>query len=155
MIDLPGTYSLDAATLDQQVARDYLLSHDADLVVSDVMICNFSSFIVYHYFMNRPSVHIQPVDTKKWFVVLPTMRGGKVRTVFRLNDERLWLYPFSDNGGSLPLDHGELIADLEKSLEDSSYGRDRALEFIGQRVHKPDGHTCSRIIADIKDWARE
>ncbi len=32
--DLPGIYSLDASSLDEQVTRDYLLSRDADLIVN-------------------------------------------------------------------------------------------------------------------------
>ncbi len=34
VIDLPGIYSLDAGSLDEQVTRDYLLSRDADLIVN-------------------------------------------------------------------------------------------------------------------------
>lgn len=34
VIDLPGIYSLDASSLDEQVTRDYLLSRDADLIVN-------------------------------------------------------------------------------------------------------------------------
>jgi len=34
VIDLPGIYSLDADSLDERVTRDYLLSHDADLIVN-------------------------------------------------------------------------------------------------------------------------
>jgi len=33
-IDLPGIYSLDAASLDEQISADYLLSREADLVVN-------------------------------------------------------------------------------------------------------------------------
>jgi ferrous iron transport protein B len=40
VIDLPGIYSLDASSLDEQVTRDYLLSHDADLVVNVVDASN-------------------------------------------------------------------------------------------------------------------
>ncbi|QYZ65880.1 MAG: iron transporter FeoB [Gammaproteobacteria bacterium (ex Lamellibrachia satsuma)] len=36
VIDLPGIYSLDAASLDEQVTRDYLLSRDADLIINIV-----------------------------------------------------------------------------------------------------------------------
>ncbi|MGD2118204.1 MAG: Fe(2+) transporter permease subunit FeoB [Chromatiales bacterium] len=39
-IDLPGIYSLDANSLDEQVTRDYLLSHDADLIVNVVDAAN-------------------------------------------------------------------------------------------------------------------
>ena len=40
LVDLPGTYSLDATTLDQEIARDYLLSHEADLFVNVVDASN-------------------------------------------------------------------------------------------------------------------
>ena len=39
-VDLPGIYSLSAASLDEQVARDYLLSGEADLVVNIVDASN-------------------------------------------------------------------------------------------------------------------
>jgi ferrous iron transport protein B len=34
VVDLPGIYSFDAASLDEQVTRDYLLTREADLVVN-------------------------------------------------------------------------------------------------------------------------
>ncbi len=40
VVDLPGIYSLDATTLDQQVGRNYLLSHEADLFVNVVDASN-------------------------------------------------------------------------------------------------------------------
>ena len=40
MVDLPGIYSFDAASLDERVTRDYLLSRDADLVVNVVDAAN-------------------------------------------------------------------------------------------------------------------
>ena len=39
-IDLPGIYSLDASSLDEEVTRDYLLSRDADLIVNVVDAAN-------------------------------------------------------------------------------------------------------------------
>lgn len=40
VIDLPGIYSLDASSPDEQVTRDYLLSRDADLIVNVVDASN-------------------------------------------------------------------------------------------------------------------
>jgi ferrous iron transport protein B len=40
VVDLPGIYSLDAASLDEKVTRDYLLSGDADLIVNIVDASN-------------------------------------------------------------------------------------------------------------------
>jgi len=39
-VDLPGIYSLDASSLDEEVTRDYLLSRDANLVVNVVDATN-------------------------------------------------------------------------------------------------------------------
>ncbi len=40
VVDLPGIYSLDASSLDEQVTRDYLLSGEADLIVNIVDASN-------------------------------------------------------------------------------------------------------------------
>jgi ferrous iron transport protein B len=40
VVDLPGIYSLDAASLDEKVTRDYLLSGEADLIVNIVDASN-------------------------------------------------------------------------------------------------------------------
>jgi ferrous iron transport protein B len=40
VVDLPGIYSFDAASLDEQVTRDYLLSREADLVIDVVDAAN-------------------------------------------------------------------------------------------------------------------
>jgi len=39
-IDLPGIYSLDASSLDEEITRDYLLSRDADLIINVVDAAN-------------------------------------------------------------------------------------------------------------------
>ena len=38
--DLPGIYSFDASSIDEEVTRDYLLSHDADLIINVVDAAN-------------------------------------------------------------------------------------------------------------------
>ena len=40
VIDLPGIYSLDASSIDEQVTRDYLLSRDAQLMVNVIDASN-------------------------------------------------------------------------------------------------------------------
>jgi ferrous iron transport protein B len=40
VVDLPGIYSFDAASIDETVTRDYLLSRDADLIVNVVDAAN-------------------------------------------------------------------------------------------------------------------
>ncbi len=40
VIDLPGIYSLDASSIDEQVTRDYLLSRDANLIINVIDASN-------------------------------------------------------------------------------------------------------------------
>lgn len=40
VVDLPGIYSFDAASLDERVTRDYLLAREADLVVNVIDAAN-------------------------------------------------------------------------------------------------------------------
>ena len=40
MVDLPGIYSLSAASLDEEVARDYILSGEADLIINIIDASN-------------------------------------------------------------------------------------------------------------------
>ena len=39
-IDLPGIYSLDASSIDEEITRDYLLTRDADLIVNIIDAAN-------------------------------------------------------------------------------------------------------------------
>ncbi len=40
IVDLPGIYSLDASSIDEQITRDYLLSGDAALIVNIIDAAN-------------------------------------------------------------------------------------------------------------------
>lgn len=40
VVDLPGIYSLNASSVDEQVARDYLLSHEANLIINIIDASN-------------------------------------------------------------------------------------------------------------------
>ena len=124
----------------------------ADLIASDVMICSFSSFIIFHYFTGKPSIHILPVDRNKTLINMPTIKKKRIRPLWRLNSDNLWMYPFSDNGGLVPENSNALLNDLKRALSDSSYGRNNAERFISNRFHLADGNTCQRIISDLKDW---
>lgn len=59
VIDLPGIYSLDASSIDEQVTRDYLLSADAQLIVNIVDASNLERnlyFTVQLLEMGTPTV---------------------------------------------------------------------------------------------------
>lgn len=46
-VDLPGTYSLTSHSLDERVSRNYILSHDADLIVNVVDATNLEQNLYF------------------------------------------------------------------------------------------------------------
>lgn len=123
----------------------------ADLTVSDVMICNFSSFIVFHYFTGKPSIHIQPVDTSKFLLKLPKLKKNKPSFIWRRNS-KTWLYSFKDNGGVMPTSSENLIELLNEALNSPNLGIGQAEKFISSKIEKPDGNSCYRMIQELKEW---
>ena len=59
LIDLPGIYSLDASSMDEEITRDYLLSREADLIINVVDAANLERnlyFVVQLLEMGVPMV---------------------------------------------------------------------------------------------------
>ena len=52
LVDLPGIYSLSALSLDEQVARDYILSGEADVILNIIDASNLER----NPLLDRPAV---------------------------------------------------------------------------------------------------
>ncbi len=54
VIDLPGIYSLDVASPDEQIAKNYLLSASADVFINVVDASNLERNLISRYNFARP-----------------------------------------------------------------------------------------------------
>ena len=95
VIDLPGIYSLDASSIDEEVTRDYLLSRDADLIINvghDVVekppfFMEQGGFKVIH--VNYITATIDPVYYPQQGVI-GDIANSMVRMTARITPQKSW-----------------------------------------------------------------
>ena len=102
----------------------------SDLLVSDVMVSNLSSFITFFYHTGKPTVHLSPVKEGQRAVQYARASRKGVRYKKRGLDQAFMMEP-SDNGGF------------------TAYNREQCIEQILQGLANPN--SCSeRIQAYLK-----
>jgi hypothetical protein len=92
---------------------------------------------------------------KKTFISMPAIKKKQITQLWRRNNDNLWMYPFSENGGLVPDNGKTLIQDFQRFLVDPNYGENNADQFIQNRIHRPDVNTCQRILSDVKTWIND
>ncbi len=123
----------------------------ADLIVADVMISNYSSFITFFYPTGRPSIHIFPVIETKDGYLMQQYRRGKVRPWHVSRDDPFWMIPPEDTGGMVAHDREELIEAIDRALAEPDCCRQTAARWLDTYVEGVDGRTCERIEAALEE----
>ncbi len=121
--------------------RDSLL----DMVVSDVMVSNFSSILNYWYATKKPSIHVYPVRSAQEAFLWRTWKRGKLRITKVPSAEYVWKLPPEENGGLMVHSVDELLAALDRSLDEPDCCRAASQRFIERHMAPVDGHTRERI----------
>ena len=133
VIDLPGIYSLDAASLDEQVTRDFLLSGEADLIVNVVDAANLERNLYFTVQMREMG--------------LPMVIAVNMMDVARRRGVELDLERLAEQLGCpvVPIVavSGEGITELKQAVQALPKGE----EFPGFQVHHED--TVEQAIADL------
>ena len=80
LIDLPGIYSLSATSLDEQIARDYVISGEPDLIVNIVDASNLEL---------NPYPNVQPLEIKVPVVVALNMMDIAEQRKIKINVKAL------------------------------------------------------------------
>jgi hypothetical protein len=126
----------------------------SDLLVSDVMVSNLSSYITFFYHLGRPSIHILPAGSQTSEIQLAQIRGGRFGYRRVKGDEPLWMNDPTDNGGLTVRSLDETRNAILQGLEDPDCCKERSAEWISRHIHRPDGHTAERFHAAIQALAR-
>ncbi|HJZ81260.1 MAG TPA: FeoB small GTPase domain-containing protein, partial [Pyrinomonadaceae bacterium] len=85
LIDLPGLYSLDATSLDEEIARDILLGQATKLVSPDVVVVVVDATnLVRNLYLAT-----QLIDTKQPVVIALTMFDRAERSLLKIDTKRL------------------------------------------------------------------
>ncbi len=178
VVDLPGIYSFDAASLDERVTRDYLLSRDADLVINVVDASNLERnlyFTVQLLEMGVPLVialNMMDVARKRGVAVdaeaLAARLGCPVVPIVATTQEgmselKARTLSVADNrqtsGFPLALDEAveQALLRLEPLLDDSPEVNRRwlALKLLeGDGEGAPTAQT-EAAVAEVRQWVSE
>ena len=126
-------------------SRDSLL----DMMVSDVMISNFSSILNYFYATTRPSIHVYPVKEADEAFLWRTLKNGKINVKKVPSADYVWKLPPEENGGMVVKSFEELPLAVERALKDPTCCKEASLSFMKRHMAPVNGETCSRIADEI------
>ena len=184
IIDLPGIYSLDAASLDEEITRDYLLSREADLIVNVVDAANLERNLyltVQLLEMGVPmmlALNMMDVARKRGIKIddrkLSQELGCPVVPIVATTSEgltelkaRMLAVTSGAERGGFALAHDEVVEQAVLEMEQCLVGdkpanrRWRALKLLESDEHMPPGATddcmerVSRWRSAIEDRAGE
>lgn len=124
-----------------------------DVLCSDVMVSNYSSFLNTFYFTGGPSVHIDPtppgLDT---YPLYRTLRFRHLTTRKADDPEGFWKLPFSEHGGLRATSFDELLDLTDVALGDPSCCQERSRAFVERYYTGVDGRTCERYRDHLATW---
>lgn len=125
-----------------------------DLLLTDVLVSNYSSLLNAFYYTRRPSVHIDPVDAAAGEYVRRTLRGGKLRTTrVQGSPTQQWKLSPDEIGGLRASSFDELCAAIEQGLADDHCCEQQAADFCHRYIEQADGQTCDRFRRLLESWS--
>ncbi len=131
--------------------RDNLL----DILVSDVMISNYSGILLYQYATGRPSIHIYPVDSSREFHMYRVLKRGKIRTLETDDKDYIWKLSPEENGGLQVSSFDELEAAIDLAVAKPDCCRDRTRAFVEKHMTDYDGKACHRLEQALRDLVKK
>jgi len=110
-----------------------------DLLISDVMVSNYSSILNRFYITAKPSIHIYPFKKEEKIFVWKRDNIEKAS-----KENHIWKYPPEMNGGLVVNSFEELKSAITKALDEPDCCREKSKRFCEQHITGVDGHSCQR-----------
>lgn len=124
-----------------------------DLSISDVMVSNYSSILNHFYFLQRPTVHIDPADASGRFTEFQWKRG-KLRKRAGTAAQDVWKVPPDDIGGVRATSFPELLDAVSRALDEPDCCREASTSFVRKHYAGADGRSCARVLEAMRRrWA--
>lgn len=124
-----------------------------DVLVSDVMISNYSSFLNAFYYTRRPSVHIDPVTGIAGAHFTRVWKRGKLR-VRKVSDPlSTWKLSPDDIGGLRACSFEELLEAVTRAVRDPQCCLDRTQAYLARHISDASGETRKGIAEYLRRWA--
>jgi hypothetical protein len=125
-----------------------------DILVSSVMISNYSSFLNAFYHTGKPTIHIDPVAKDATRHYRRVLRWGRLWVKKVADPMASWKLPPADVGGLIAHDFDELLGAIDRALSAPDCCAELALGFNRRHVTSADGHTSARIEQYLSRWVR-
>lgn len=125
-----------------------------DMMVSDMLITNFSSIANLYYATLRPTIHIYPVKSEdeefQWRKsTVIGMRSKKIDSV-----KYIWKLPPEENGGLLAHNFETMLNQLDQSFEEPDCCKEKSQAFLDKYMLGADGKNCERIWQSIQSLVK-
>ena len=133
--------------------KDHHPDNFLDLQVADVLVTNFSSIANLFYATGRPTVHVYPVAhadeafMRREYTVLGVRKTEVESARF------MWKLPPEDNGGLLAHDFDEMMAQIDRGLDEPGCCEETAQAFLDRHMLGADGHNAERAFAALQELA--
>lgn len=125
-----------------------------DMMVSDVMITNYSSIANLYYATGRPTIHIYPVsdEDEDFLWRKQTAFGTWKKTVDSV--KYIWKLPPEEHGGLMAKNFDMLMQHLDTALENPECCKQKAQTFLDKYMLGADGKNCDRIWEAVNEFVK-
>ncbi len=122
-----------------------------DILISDVMVSNYSSLINRFYITGRPSIHIFPVRKGEERFVWRRLGGNGKLVEENVHEEfHGWKFPPEMIGGLMVNTMEEFKEAIIRSLREPDCCREKSRKFVEEHMGGADGHICERIEKELR-----
>lgn len=123
-----------------------------DLLVSNVLVSNYSSLLNPYYYTQRPSIHIDPHDAGAAKTYTYQMFLGRPRRKRVDAASEVWKLSPDEHGGLRAQSFEGLLGHVDMALGDPSCCAERSKAFVARYIAQADGTTCARTAESIVTW---
>jgi hypothetical protein len=116
------------------------------------MLSNYSSFLNAFYHTGKPSIHIDPLTRDGGPGYRRELRWGRLRVKKVADPYATWKLQPSDVGGLVARDFPELLAAVDRALDEPRCCEALSADFNGRHVTGADGRTSERLARDLRRW---
>jgi len=122
-----------------------------DMMVSDILITNFSSIANLYYATGRPTIHIYPVksEDEEFLWRKRTIVGIQKKAIDSV--KYIWKLPPEEHGGLLAKNFEILLKQIDQALMKPDCCKEKSKDFLDKYMLGADGKCSDRIWESVQE----
>lgn len=126
-----------------------------DLLLSDVMVSNYSSLLNAFYYTRRPTIHLDPHTPGQRGFVYRRWKRGSLREERVDRADQVWKLDPGEIGGLRARSFEAALEQIDGALADPDCCVELSRRFTDRYITGADGRTCERIGGYLEGWLQE